>query len=145
MDFGEFIQEGNPMGYDYEELIKNYCNHTWASNRFHNDEEEADKEIAYITQRLKEKMRSGIVLSYDEICVLFNYELFPYERQEGESMDHGFIWCDYIFDVDEDEHYMFTFPWHDDYGPEWESQTATRCEYREVKKMMWMPVEDDAE
>lgn len=131
------------MGYDYMQLIENYSVYQWAKERFKEHEEEAQKEIDYIALRMKEKFRAGLTFSSKEISILVNYEVFPYERQEGESFDHGYIWVDYIFDVDEDEHYMMTFAWHDDYGvPEWDSQEGVKCEYKEIKMMKWVPVEE---
>ena len=88
------------MGYDYMELIENYNNYQWASARFHDNEEEANKEMEYIASRLREKFRSGITITSDEIAVLFNYEVFPYETQDGEYFDHGYIWRDYIFEIE---------------------------------------------
>lgn len=134
------------MGYDYAELIENYNNYQWASARFHDNEEEANKEIEYIASRLKEKFRSGITITSDEIAVLFNYEVFPYETQDGEYFDHGYIWRDYIFEIEDNETYMMTFAYHDDRGiADNEAQVATKCEHKPVTKWMWVPVEEDNE
>lgn len=134
------------MGYDYAELIENYNNYQWASARFHDNEEEANKEIEYIALRLKEKFRSGITITSDEIAVLFNYEVFPYETQDGEYFDHGYIWRDYIFEIEDNENYMMTFAYHDDRGiADNEAQVATKCEHKPVTKLMWVPVEEDNE
>ena len=134
------------MGYDYAELIENYNNYKWASARFHDNEEEANKEIEYIASRLKEKFRSGITITSDEIAVLFNYEVFPYETQDGEYFDHGYIWRDYIFEIEDNETYMMTFAYHDDRGiADNEAQVATKCEHKPVTKFMWVPVEEDNE
>lgn len=131
------------MGYDYTRLIEDYCNYRWATDRLYDNEEEAQKEIDYITLRMKEKFRAGLAFSSKEIRILIRYEIFPYECQDGENFDHGYIWRDYIFDVDENEHYMMTFAWHDDYGvPEWDSQEGVKCEYKEIKMMKWVPVEE---
>lgn len=132
------------MGYDYMELIENYNNYQWASTRFHDNEEEANKEIEYIASRLKEKFRSGIKITSDEIAVLFNYEVFPYETQDGEYFDHGYIWRDYIFEIEDNETYMMTFAYHDDRGiADNEAQVAIKCEHKPVTKFMWVPVEED--
>lgn len=134
------------MGYDYMELIENYNNCKWASARFHDNEEEANKEMEYIASRLKEKLRSGITIASDEIAILFNYEVFPYESQDGEYFDHGYIWRDYIFEIEDNETYMMTFAYHDNYGiPEYDAQVATKCEHKPVTKLMWVPVEEDNE
>ena len=132
------------MGYDYAELIENYNNYQWASARFHDNEEEANKEMEYIASRLKEKFRSGITITSDEIAVLFNYEVFPYETQDGEYFDHGYIWRDYIFEIEDNETYMMTFAYHDDRGiADNEAQAAVKCEHKPVTKFMWVPVEED--
>lgn len=134
------------MGYDYMELIENYNNYQWASTRFHDNEEEANKEMEYIALRLREKFRSGITITSDEIAVLFNYEVFPYESQDGEYFDHGYIWRDYIFEIGDNETYMMTFAYHDDRGiADNEAQVATKCEHKPVTKFMWVPVEEDNE
>ena len=127
------------MGYDYMELIENYNNYQWASARFHDNEEEANKEMEYIASRLREKFRSGITITSDEIAVLFNYEVFPYETQDGEYFDHGYIWRDYIFEIEDNENYMMTFAYHDDYGiGDYEAQEPIRCYLKEVKVMKWI-------
>lgn len=132
------------MGYDYMELIENYNNYQWASARFHDNEEEANKEMEYIALRLREKFRSGITITSDEIAVLFNYEVFPYESQDGEYFDHGYIWRDYIFEIGDNETYMMTFAYHDDRGiADNEAQVAIKCEHKPVTKFMWVPVEED--
>ena len=134
------------MGYDYAELIENYNNYKWASARFHDNEEEANKEIEYIASRLKEKFRSGITITSDEIAVLFNYEVFPYETQDGEYFDHGYIWRDYVFEIEDNENYMMTFAYHDDRGiADNEAQVAIKCEHKPVTKFIWVPVEEDNE
>lgn len=132
------------MGYDYMELIENYNNYQWASARFHDNEEEANKEMEYIASRLKEKFRSGITITSDEIAVLFNYEVFPYETQDGEYFDHGYIRRNYIFEIGDNETYMMTFAYHDDRGiVDNEAQVAIKCEHKPVTKFMWVPVEED--
>lgn len=134
------------MGYDYMELIENYNNYKWASARFHDNEEEAEKEMEYIASRLKEKFRSGLTITSDEIAIIFNYEVFPYETQDGEYFDHGYIWRDYIFEIEDNETYMMTFAYHDDRGiADNEAQVATKCEHKPVTKFMWVPVEEDNE
>lgn len=134
------------MGYDYAELIENYNNYQWANARFHDNEEEAEKEMEYIASRLKEKFRSGLTITSDEIVIIFNYEVFPYESQDGEYFDHGYIWRDYIFEIEDNENYMMTFAYHDDYGiADYDAQEATKCEHKRVTKLMWIPVEEDNE
>ena len=123
------------MGYDYESLIENYSDYKWACDRFYEHRDEANKEMEYIALRMKEKFRAGLTFSSKEIHILVRYEVLPHDYQDGESFDHGYIWRNYIFDVD-DEHYMMTFAWHDDYGiPEWDSQEGIKCEYKEIKIM----------
>jgi hypothetical protein len=82
------------MGYDYAELIENYNNCKWASARFHENEEEANKEMEYIASRLKEKFSEIRVLVHlnpnrrGAPCFLMNTSAWMYFSQRRPPCTH---------------------------------------------------------
>jgi hypothetical protein len=129
---------------DYENIIERFMdNNNW-------DEEGKNTAVSkeeedFMISHLKERFRNGEFIDYDEFNLIFNWEIFSYDCGNivGEGR-HGWVIKEYIIHIEDDEHYMVTFWYHDDYGvEEYDPQEPRRCYYIEVKVMKWVCEEEN--
>ena len=127
----------------YNEAIEKINNtRSWD---YKNSEVEMELLANIVTEGMKEKFRAGESLSTQEQSVLLDWEIFPYEWGDiVEVLRHGYIVREYIFEVDEDENYMLTFEWHEDYGIQIvDYETPARCYYKDVVVKKWVCEEEN--
>ena len=123
----------------YDEAIKKIrC-------REYDSDMEIDELTDVVTEGMREKFRAGEELSSSEINILLDWEIFPYELGNIiEAISHGYVIREYIFKIEENEHYMLMLACHYDYGVDdyTTPQAPMRCYFKKVAIEKWVCKED---
>lgn len=124
----------------YDEAIKKI------RYREYDGDMEIDELANVVTEGMREKFRAGEELSSSEINILLDWEIFPYELGDIiEAIRHGYVIREYIFEIEENEHYMLEFAHHYDYGIDDYAmpQAPKRCYFKKVAVEKWVCAGED--